>query len=72
MTIMMTPIRLFLAHTKTIFTGETLSYTNFLGGQPDNAGGVQDCLIVSPSFAGWDDVSCASARPCYVCEYANE
>jgi len=51
------------------------SYTNWLSGQPDNAGGNQHCvvIIVSGNNAGlWNDVRCGgnSGNQPFICETA--
>jgi len=43
-------------------TGERFHYTNWAPGQPDNQGGIQDCVQVwdSPPDS-WDDLNCATS-----------
>ncbi len=38
-------------------TGEPIGYTGFAAGDPDNQGGVEECVRLDPA-SGWDDVAC--------------
>lgn len=54
--------------------GQTWSYTDWGSGQPDNAGGNENCLILSNhvgawSALHWDDVSSAYASNGFIVEY---
>jgi len=42
-----------------------MTYTNWLPGQPDYAGGVEECLQFSRF--GWNDADCSRVF-CYICE----
>ncbi|XP_045110315.1 pulmonary surfactant-associated protein D-like [Portunus trituberculatus] len=52
-----------------IVTGQHLSYTNFEPGQPDDAGGGEDCVHKSANFRGWNDHQCTHKGDGYVCEF---
>ncbi len=48
--------------------GETVSYTNWQSGQPDNSGGSQDCAVLYQPFSyKWDDNNCTTTYD-YLCE----
>ena len=45
-----------------------LSYTNWYAGQPDNAGGFEDCMEINYKTPGkWNDSPCTEKRK-YVCQ----
>lgn len=46
------------------------SYTKWSGGQPDDAGGLEDCAIINSGGGGWDDTDCSSNQPYSICEVA--
>ena len=46
-----------------------MNYTNFQSGEPNNAGGKEDCVHMLTSFK-WNDWKC-SHKICFVCEYKN-
>ena len=48
--------------------GNTLDFTNWRTGQPNNYGGSQNCAALNYRDAGkWDDVDCETRRP-YICK----
>lgn len=48
-------------------TGKPLTYTNWAAGQPDNHGGIQDCVGMLPAKGRqWDDLSCDTSYPALV------
>jgi cysteine-rich repeat protein len=46
--------------------GSALSYTNWGGGEPNDAGANEDCGQLSPSSGAWNDGVCEDSQP-YVC-----
>ena len=44
-----------------------LSYTNWNGGEPDNWGDGQDCLMLVEGSGKWNDGTCTGKRK-YVCQ----
>ena len=51
--------------------GTRFSFSSWDNGQPDNAGGLQDALVVNwlNRFGRWDDDSSNEKRLPFVCEY---
>lgn len=48
--------------------GDAMSYGNWQPGQPDNANGIQNCLILQANQGGtWDDRNC-NDRMSYICQ----
>ena len=48
-------------------SGAPLDFTSYARGQPDNAGGSENCLVLN-RFGSWADIDCASSRR-FVCEF---
>ena len=48
-------------------TGAELLYTNWAGGEPNNAGSGEDCIDMHGDHGLWNDYPCTSALPT-VCE----
>ncbi|XP_049608615.1 ladderlectin [Syngnathus scovelli] len=46
--------------------GETVNFRNFGAGQPDNAGGNEDCVEIEGDDSLWDDDECTEENP-FVC-----
>uniref|UniRef100_A0A3B5PZ43 C-type lectin domain-containing protein n=1 Tax=Xiphophorus maculatus TaxID=8083 RepID=A0A3B5PZ43_XIPMA len=47
--------------------GTIFQFTSWCGGQPNNAGGKQSCVVMNHSVnACWNDEQCTASRP-YVC-----
>ncbi|XP_027893466.1 ladderlectin-like [Xiphophorus couchianus] len=47
--------------------GRIFQFTNWCGGQPNNAGGKQSCVVMNYSVnTCWNDEQCTASRP-YVC-----
>lgn len=49
-------------------SGEDIGYSHWNGGEPNNAGGDEDCVMLSTSY-GWNDVSCEADHAQVVIEY---
>ncbi|XP_061636776.1 galactose-specific lectin nattectin-like [Phyllopteryx taeniolatus] len=49
--------------------GEVVNFRNFGAGQPDNAGGVEDCVEIEADDSLWDDDECTEANP-FLCKRA--
>lgn len=55
--------------------GEPVAYTNWRGGEPNDAGGMEDCVVMYGNYAGefafvvglWDDRDCSNAMRA-ICE----
>ena len=47
--------------------GSRLTYTYWSSGEPNNAGGSEDCAEIYPRNSEWNDKRCATLRH-YVCE----
>ncbi|XP_054844974.1 lithostathine-like isoform X2 [Eublepharis macularius] len=50
--------------------GSQFSYTNWLGGTPNNIGGRQNCVVLTPGsgFKNWDDATCSYGRT-FLCKW---
>ncbi|XP_060100507.1 dromaiocalcin-1-like [Heteronotia binoei] len=50
--------------------GSFFSYTNWLGGTPNNIGGRQLCVVLTPGsgFRSWDDATCSYGRS-FLCKW---
>lgn len=50
------------------WAGETMAYTNWRSGEPNNANGNENCMIIEATNGGtWDDRSCSGSLG-YVCQ----
>jgi hypothetical protein len=47
--------------------GEPVTWTHWSAGEPNNAGGAEDCMEIRWSGYAWNDNNCALVKP-YVCE----
>ncbi|KAL8186820.1 UNVERIFIED_CONTAM: hypothetical protein K2H54_013675 [Gekko kuhli] len=48
--------------------GEPVSYTNWKEGEPNNANGIEDCVIMFPESGLWNDWNC-DATELIICEF---
>ena len=53
-------------------TGDPVEYTNWCGGEPNNWGKNEDCVVMKNNNAQcWNDLGCNNQRN-YVCQYETE
>ena len=48
--------------------GNALSYTNFSQGEPNNSGGIENCLEMWLDNGEWNDQPCSDSSPYTFCE----
>ncbi|XP_053108437.1 C-type lectin-like isoform X2 [Hemicordylus capensis] len=50
--------------------GTPFRYSNWLGGTPNNIGGKQYCVVLTPGsgYKSWDDATCSIVRP-FLCKW---
>ncbi|XP_048362422.1 mannose-binding protein C [Sphaerodactylus townsendi] len=48
--------------------GKALGYTNWKKGEPNNYGGNEDCVVIIPENAQWNDFNCEQ-RGLIICEF---
>ncbi|CAH1985014.1 unnamed protein product [Acanthoscelides obtectus] len=58
-------------------TGRPVHYKNWWAEQPDNDGGIENCLELwyKPEFPGqikWNDIYCNNTSRYFICEYNNK
>ena len=41
-------------------TNETLSYTNWRSGEPNNYGGNENCVLYRKNHGTWNDIACST------------
>lgn len=47
--------------------GGGLDFASWLAGEPNDAGGTEDCVEMDPAGGGWNDIPCAGPRA-FICE----